>query len=35
MPDWASARHAYLLARIQLKYYAGLLSEQDLRALAG
>lgn len=33
--DLANARHAYLLARIQLKYYAGLLSEQDLRALAG
>ncbi|NWE40183.1 TolC family outer membrane protein [Pseudomonas yamanorum] len=33
--DLADARHAYLLARIQLKYFAGLLSEQDLRALAG
>ncbi len=33
--DLAGARHAYLLARIQLKYYAGLLNEQDLRALAG
>ncbi len=33
--DLANARHAYLLARIQLKYYAGLLSKQDLRALAG
>ena len=33
--DLANARHAYLLARIQLKYYAGLLNEQDLRALAG
>lgn len=33
--DLANARHAYLLARIQLKYYAGLLSEQDLRTLAG
>ena len=26
---------AYLLARIQLKYYAGLLNEQDLQQLAG
>ncbi|AMW81370.1 TolC family outer membrane protein [Pseudomonas sp. TH34] len=33
--DLADARHAYLLARIQLKYFAGLLNEQDLRALAG
>jgi protease secretion system outer membrane protein len=33
--DLANARHAYLLARIQLKYYAGLLNEQDLQALAG
>jgi len=33
--DVANARHAYLLARIQLKYYAGFLSEQHLRALAG
>ncbi|MGY2297208.1 TolC family outer membrane protein [Pseudomonas yamanorum] len=32
--DLADARHAYLLARIQLKYFAGLLNEQDLRALA-
>jgi len=33
--DLAVARHAYLLARIQLKYYAGLLNEQDLQQLAG
>ncbi|OLF52107.1 TolC family outer membrane protein [Pseudomonas chlororaphis] len=33
--DLADARHAYLLARIQLKYYAGLLDEQDLQQLAG
>jgi len=33
--DLEDARHAYLLARIQLKYFAGLLSEQDLRVLAG
>ena len=33
--DLADARHAYLLARIQLKYYAGLLNEQDLQQLAG
>ncbi len=33
--DLADARHAYLLARIQLKYFAGLLNEQDLRALGG
>jgi len=33
--DLADARHAYLLARIQLKYFAGLLNERDLRALAG
>ncbi len=32
--DLADARHAYLLARIQLKYYAGLLNEQDLQQLA-
>ncbi|KTC39285.1 peptidase [Pseudomonas sp. ABAC61] len=33
--DLADARHAYLLARVQLKYYAGLLNEQDLAQLAG
>ncbi len=33
--DLADARHAYLLARIQLKYYAGLLDDRDLQALAG
>ncbi|ROL80603.1 peptidase [Pseudomonas protegens] len=33
--DLADARHAYLLARIQLKFYAGLLNEQDLQQLAG
>jgi len=33
--DLAEARYAYLLARVQLKYYAGLLSEGDLRQVAG
>ncbi|AZC25934.1 MULTISPECIES: TolC family outer membrane protein [Pseudomonas] len=32
--DLADARHAYLLARIQLKYQAGLLNEQDMVQLA-
>ena len=33
--DLAEARYAYLLARVQLKYYAGLLNEGDLRQVAG
>ncbi|CAI8986244.1 Alkaline protease secretion protein AprF [Pseudomonas chlororaphis] len=33
--DLADARHAYLLARVQLRFYAGLLNEQDLQQLAG
>ena len=33
--DLADARYAYLLARVQLKYYAGLLNEGDLRQVAG
>ena len=33
--DLAEARYAYLLARMQLKYYAGLLNEGDLRQVAG
>ncbi|QXI29315.1 TolC family outer membrane protein [Pseudomonas vanderleydeniana] len=33
--DLAQARHAYLLARIQLRFYAGVLEAGDLQALAG
>ncbi|WP_375538631.1 TolC family protein, partial [Pseudomonas protegens] len=33
--DLADARNAYLFARIQLKFYAGLPNEQDLQQLAG
>jgi protease secretion system outer membrane protein len=33
--DLAQARYAYLLARVQLKYYAGLLNEGDLQQMAG
>ena len=33
--DLAEARYGYLLARVQLKYYAGLLNEGDLRQVAG
>ena len=33
--DLAEARYAYLLARVQLKYYAGLLNEGDLQQMAG
>ena len=33
--DLAEARYAYLLARVQLKFYAGLLNEGDLRQVAG
>ena len=33
--DLAEARYAYLLARVQLKYYAGLLNDGDLRQVAG
>ncbi len=32
--DQAEARHAYLNAWIRLRYYAGILSEDDLRAVA-
>ncbi|MCF3194609.1 TolC family outer membrane protein [Pseudomonas bubulae] len=33
--DLAEARYAYLLARVQLRYYAGVLNEGDLRQVAG
>jgi len=33
--DLAEARYAYLLARVQLRYYAGLLNEGDLQQMAG
>ncbi len=33
--DLAEARYGYLLARVQLKYYAGLLNEGDLQQVAG
>jgi outer membrane protein TolC len=33
--DLADVWHAYLLARVQLRFYAGLLNEQDLQQLAG
>ena len=32
--DLAEARYTYLLARVQLKYYAGLLNESDLQQVA-
>ena len=33
--DLAEARYAYLSARVQLRYYAGVLNEGDLRQVAG
>ncbi|MGO1270795.1 TolC family outer membrane protein [Pseudomonas helleri] len=33
--DLAEAKYAYLLARVQLKYYAGLLNDSDLLQVAG
>lgn len=33
--DLAEARYTYLLARVQLRYYAGVLNEGDLRQVAG
>ena len=33
--DLAEAKYAYLLARVQLKYYAGLLNDADLLQVAG
>ena len=33
--DLAEARYVYLLARVQLRYYAGVLNEGDLRQVAG
>lgn len=33
--DLAESRYAYLLARVQLRYYAGVLNEGDLRQVAG